>query len=64
MSDIQYVCSVCGKKTTAKKGEDVPACCGQPMEPLPFCTVPPNPEMVRNYDSGEPCDDGTIPRKR
>ncbi len=29
------------------------------MEPLPFCTTQPHPEMARNYDEDLPCDDGT-----
>jgi len=34
------------------------------MEPLPFCTKAQDPEMARNYEVDEPCDDGTIPKKR
>jgi hypothetical protein len=30
------------------------------MEPLPFCTSVPNPEMARNYADDEPCADGTV----
>jgi hypothetical protein len=33
------------------------------MVPLPFCTTAPNPEMARNYEADEPCDDGSGPRK-
>jgi hypothetical protein len=33
-------------------------------EPLPFCTSAPNPEMARNFAAEEPCDDGTLPKKR
>jgi hypothetical protein len=29
------------------------------MEPLPFCTTQPHPEMARNYDEDLPCNDGT-----
>jgi hypothetical protein len=34
------------------------------MGPLPFCTSVPNPEISRNSDADEPCDPGTLPRKR
>ncbi len=64
MSDVTYSCSVCKKEAKAKEGDPVPICCGREMEPLPFCTTAPNPEMARNYDPEEPCDPGTLPRKR
>jgi hypothetical protein len=61
---VKYFCSVCKKEVSVPKGEAVPICCGREMEPLPFCTTAPNPEMARNYDEDEPCDPGTLPRKR
>jgi len=64
MSEVTYYCSVCQKEKTVKEGDPVPLCCGREMEPLPFCTSAPNPEMARNYDADEPCDPGTIPQKR
>jgi hypothetical protein len=64
MSEVTYYCSVCQKQTSVKKGRPIPLCCGKEMEPLPFCTTAPNPEMARNYNADEPCDDGTQPRKR
>jgi hypothetical protein len=33
------------------------------MEALPYCTTAPNPEMARNYDEDEPCDNGTLSKK-
>jgi hypothetical protein len=59
MSSITYTCSVCGKQATAEKGKPIPLCCNKEMEPLPFCTTQPHPEMARNYDEDLPCDDGT-----
>jgi hypothetical protein len=59
MSEKIYVCSVCEKQATVKDGDPVPLCCGRKMEPPPYCTSAPNPEMARNYEGGEPCDDGT-----
>lgn len=64
MSDVTYVCSFCRKEVSAGAGEAVPLCCGKEMEPLPFCTTVPDPEMSRNDKTGEPCDDATGPRKR
>jgi len=59
MSSITYMCSVCGKQATAEKGKPIPLCCKKEMEPLPFCTTQPHPEMARNYDEDLPCNDGT-----
>lgn len=64
MSEATYFCSVCKKEARVKKGRPIPLCCGKEMEPLPFCTTAPHPEMARNYDADEPCDDGTQPRPR
>ena len=60
MSDVIYTCSVCGKQAKPKKGKPIPLCCKKEMEPLPFCTTQPHPEMARNYDEDLPCDDGTL----
>lgn len=62
--EVTYYCSVCQKQTSVKKGRPAPFCCHKEMEPLPFCTQAPNPEMARNYDADEPCDDGTGRPKR
>jgi hypothetical protein len=59
MSSIIYTCSVCGKQSTAEEGKPIPLCCNKEMEPLPFCTTQPHPEMARNYDEDLPCNDGT-----
>ena len=64
MSEVVYTCSVCGKESKVKKGKPVPLCCKKEMEPLPFCTAAPHPEMARNYDEDLPCDDGTAPKKK
>ncbi len=59
MADMTYACSVCGKQVEVKNGKPAPRCCKKEMEPLPFCTAAPHPEMARNYDEDLPCDDGT-----
>jgi hypothetical protein len=64
MAAVTYHCSVCNKEVTIVAGEPIPMCCGQEMEPLPFCTTAPNAEMARNYEADEPCDPGTVPRKK
>jgi len=64
MSDVTYICSVCGREVKAKPGEPVPLCCNKEMGPLPFCTTAPNPEMARNYNEDPPCDDGTQAKKK
>ncbi len=64
MNEVTYVCSVCHRQVAVPKGRRVPLCCHKEMEPLPFCTSVPNPEMVRDHEGDEPCDDGTAPQKR
>jgi hypothetical protein len=64
MSDIIYTCAVCGKRVTSTKGKPIPLCCKKEMEPLPFCTSQPHPEMARNYDEDLPCDDGTLAKPK
>ena len=64
VSEATYICSVCAKKIKVGKGKPVPLCCRKEMEPLPFCTTAPNPEMARNYEADEPCDDGTLAKKK
>ena len=61
MSEVTYVCEVCRKETKIPEGKPTPLCCARKMEPLPFCTSVPNPEMARNYQDDQPCDDGTTP---
>jgi hypothetical protein len=62
MSEIEHVyrCFSCSAIKEYKEGEAVPICCDKPMvlEKLPQCTTAPNPEMARNSDPDEPCDDG------
>ena len=64
MGEVRYICSSCGKQKSVKKGAAVPICCKREMDPLPFCTSAPSPEMSRNYDADEPCDPGTLGKKR
>ena len=59
-----YACSVCGKQIEVEKGQPIPLCCKKEMEPLPFCTTQPHPEMARNYDEDLPCDDGTLAKPK
>jgi hypothetical protein len=67
MSELQYQCRVCEKQVMAEEEQPVPLCCGkemEPMGPLPFCRVMPDPEQARNYEEDGPCADGTTPKKR
>ncbi len=64
MAPVSYQCTLCKKEITINQGEKIPICCGREMEPLPFCTTAPQAEMARNYDADEPCDPGTVPRKK
>lgn len=57
---VTYTCSVCGADVKVPRGAAIPLCCNKQMEPLPYCTARPHPEMARNYDADEPCDDGTL----
>lgn len=60
MSEVTYICSVCGRKVDLAVGSPVPLCCHKEMEPLPFCTAVPHAEMSRSGKEEEPCDDGTL----
>mgnify|MGYP000448165604 CR=1 FL=1 len=56
-----YRCALCNKTAEFTESKDAPICCDEKMipEPLPQCTSTTHPEMVRNTDDDEPCDDGT-----
>ncbi len=62
MSENKYIyrCGKCGRTENIEGDKITPYCCEQIMvkDPLDQCTIPDNPEMTRNSDSGEPCDDG------
>ncbi len=64
MSGLVYECKACGRKVTAQDGDPVPTCCRKVMEPLPFCTTKPDPELARNAGEDEPCADGSERRHR
>lgn len=61
MDEIKYIyrCSKCGRTEEIKNEDKMTLCCEKTMEkyPLEQCTTTDHPEMVRNYDAGEPCDD-------
>jgi len=57
---VTYKCSVCGHEVTVGRDQPIPLCCHKEMEPLPFCMTQPHPEMARNDDASEPCDDATL----
>jgi len=63
MSENTFVCRTCGKQVKVKKGKPAPSCCQTEMEPLPYCTTVPNPEMSRFENPDEPCADGATPKK-
>lgn len=65
MSEQTFVCGDCGCEVKIKAGQPAPLCsaCHKKMEPLPFCTTVPNPEMSRFENPDEPCADGTTPKK-
>jgi hypothetical protein len=62
MSEQEYIyrCGSCEATKDYRDGESAPICCGMAMnrEPLPLCTSAQHPEMARNADPDEPCDDG------
>ena len=57
-----YECIDCGNQAqNVAKGDQVPECCGKPMqkqESLEVCQAPAGAEHSRFDDLGEPCDDG------
>ena len=58
-NEYRYRCFSCSKIKEYAEGEPVPICCDGPMtvEPLPPCTSAPPPEMARNVDDDEPCNE-------
>jgi hypothetical protein len=56
-----YRCALCNRTSEYQEGKDAPVCCNEKMipEPLPQCTSAAHPEMARNTDEDEPCNDGT-----
>ena len=62
MTEIKYTyrCSSCGRTEERTDEKATPLCCEKIMlrDPLDQCTTAEYPEMVRNTDDGEPCDDG------
>lgn len=58
--EIVYRCGLCNKTAEYTEGKKAPICCGKKMipEPLQQCTTTSHPEMVRNSDENEPCNDG------
>lgn len=57
---INYRCGNCGRTEEIPADKPAPECCGEIMKkfPLDKCTTADHPEMVRNSDDSEPCDDG------
>lgn len=55
-----FHCEECESTVEINAGDAAPECCGRTMKagPLPYCTSAPHPEMARNSDEDEPCDDG------
>ena len=58
-TEKRYYCEVCEKTVDVSPTHDIPVCCDHPMTELPLeqCTDV-HPEMARNDDASEPCDDG------
>ena len=53
-----YKCQNCGKEIKSSD-EQIPKCCGKPMEKLPLdiCTQPAHPEHARPMEDEDACDD-------
>jgi hypothetical protein len=58
--EVIYRCARCDRTVKSHVGADALFCCNEKMipEPLAQCTSAPNPEMARNTDEDEPCNDG------
>lgn len=57
--ELRFKCPDCKGEARTWAGEDVPECCGKPMEQLPLekCTSTDTAEHARTGDEDEPCDD-------
>jgi hypothetical protein len=63
-----YKCSKCGRTEEGSIDKPEPICCKIVMikDHLGQCTIADHPEMTRNNDESEPCDDGRgkqVPKK-
>lgn len=58
MGEKTYKCRECGSEKTVEEKAGEPECCGEKMELKEVCREAPHPEMARNYEKNEPCDDG------
>jgi len=53
-----YTCTECNATIYVDRRDEIPVCCNRKMElVLPQCTAV-HPEMARNTENEEPCDDG------
>lgn len=60
MSQKAYRCPECGDEVIIADSDQVPDCCGQPMQQISLdeCTKAPNAESARFGDEDGACDDG------
>ena len=58
-SEETYQCQSCKRTATVESGENIPECCGKPMEKMPheICTQPDHAEHARPMEEEEPCND-------
>jgi DNA-directed RNA polymerase subunit RPC12/RpoP len=52
-----YHCSECDRNIAIDQKDEIPVCCNRKMHALVACTAV-HPEMARNTEDDEPCDDG------
>ena len=55
----EYQCLSCKRTASVEADEDIPHCCGKPMQKIDkeICLQPDHPEHARPMEHEEPCDD-------
>ena len=55
----KYQCQTCQRTATIEEGENIPNCCGKPMEKQTreICLQPAHSEHARPMEDEEPCND-------
>jgi hypothetical protein len=57
---VTYKCETCGDTVVREEGGAAPECCNSAMKAMPLdpCTNAAHPEMARNDEIEDACDDG------
>jgi len=57
--EVMYECVSCHRTATIEAGDEIPECCGKPMQKMPreICLQPAHAEHARPMESEDACDE-------